>query len=232
MQPADLRSFLEALLEKLSSNRCTKLSGDEEDVLTRLNILGEDVCQKTLGGGICFSTLVPLALRAVELGADPEEVSKFLSWTDFEVLVTRYLSKSGFTVFRGVRFTKRRFEIDVLGIDEVSRICLVIDCKHWKPGYKKTGKLRVVAQEHRAKIEELARECSFIMPKYPVLARAEYLVPVIVTLTHVLKGVINGAVIVPILLFRDFIANLTYYVDVFRSEVLVRNPCFLSRRCV
>jgi len=230
MQPADLRLFLKALMEKLSRNKCTELTGDEEGILTRLNLLNEDTCQKNLSGAVCFSTLVPIALKAIELGADPERISNYLSWVDFEVLVTKYLSRSGFTVFRGVRFTKRRFEVDVLGIDAVSKLCLVIDCKHWKPGYRKGGKLRIVAQEHRNKVEVLAQECGFMMSKYPALLRAEYLIPVVVTLTQVFKGVVNGAIVVPILLFRDFIVNLDYYADVFRGEALVRNPCFLCRR--
>ncbi|MCD6340986.1 MAG: hypothetical protein J7L51_03445 [Desulfurococcales archaeon] len=230
MQPADLRLFLEALMEKLSRNKCAELSGDEEELLTRLGLLNKDICQKALMGGMCFSTLVPLALKAIELGADPERVSKYLNWADFEVLVTKYLSKSGFTVFRSIRFTKRRFEVDVIGIDPISRLCLVIDCKHWKPGYRKGSKLRVAAQEHRSKVEVLARECSFIVPKYPVLTRAEYLIPIIITLTRVIKGAVNGTIIVPVLLLRDFIINLDYYVDLFRDDVLIRNPCFLRRR--
>ena len=230
MQPSDLRFFLEALIEKLSRNKCPELSGDEEEVLTRLGLLNEDVCYKSLSGSTCFSTLVPLALKVIELGADPKRISKYLSWVDFEVLVTKYLSKSGLTVFRSVRFTKRRFEIDVVGIDPVSRLCLVIDCKHWKPGYRKSGKLRAVAHEHRSKVEILARECGFVTSRYPALSRAEYLVPIIITLTKVIKGAVNGALIVPILLLRDFITNLDYYADFFREEVLIRNPCFLRRR--
>ncbi len=230
MQPADLRLFLEALMEKLSHNKCAELSGDEEELLTRLGLLDEDTCRKALSGGLCFSTLVPLALKAIELGADPERISKYLNWVDFEVLVTKYLSKSGFTVFRSIRFTKRRFEVDVVGVDPVSRLCLVIDCKHWKPGYRKGGKLRVVAQEHRFKVEVLARECGFIVSRYPALMRAEYLIPIIITLTQVIKGAINGTVIVPIFLLRDFTINLDYYADFFRDEVLIRNPCFLRRR--
>ncbi|MCD6340992.1 MAG: hypothetical protein J7L51_03480 [Desulfurococcales archaeon] len=230
MQPADLRLFLEAMMHKLSRNKCAELSGDEEELLTRLGLLDEVTCQKTLSGNLCFSTLVPLALKAIELGADPERVSKYLNWVDFEVLVTKYLSKSGLTVFRSIRFTKRRFEVDVVGVDPVSRLCLVIDCKHWKPGYRKGGKLRAVAQGHRSKVEVMARECGFIVPKYPALMRAEYLIPVIITLTQVIKGVINGTVVVPIFLLRDFIINLDYYADLFRDDVLVRNPCFLRRR--
>jgi len=227
MQPTDLKFFLLALIQELSRSRCITPSPDVEELLTNLN-LPIDYYQKTLSGNICFNSLVPLALKAMELGADPEDVSRFLNWVDFEVLVSNYLSKSGLIVFRNVIFSKKRFEIDVLGVDSVSKLCLVIDCKHWKPGYRKGGKLRIITKDHRAKVELLARECSFIISKYPVLMRVEYLVPVVITLTQAVKGVINGSLIVPVLMLRDFIANLRYYIDVLGNEVMIRNPCFLS----
>ncbi len=221
MRRSDLLNVLE-LLEKLSRlGKCLPPEDRDAELLTHF-----DTQFRGLDGSYCLRSLVPLALRAIELGASPYTVSRFIDWRDFEELVLNYLLKSGFEGMKSVRLKSRRYEIDVLALEPVSRICLAIDCKHWSPGYGKRSKLRQVATEHRMKVELLIKDCEYLRSKYRVLSKARWIVPVIVTLTDSLRGYINGSFVVPIQGFRDFINNVDYYLDILSDfEGRVRNVC-------
>jgi hypothetical protein len=182
-----------------------------------------------LSGRICIKSLVPLAINALERGGDPYRVASFLDWKDFEEFVKTYFNLSNYNVISNVRFTKRRLEVDVLAVDPVSHLGIIVDCKHWAPGYSKASKLRKVCLEHRRKVELLTKECSFIISKYPIIRKAESFIPVIVTLTDTFRGYVNDSFIVPIGTFRDFISNLRYYLELLAGEHgIVRNPCYIS----
>ncbi len=187
---------------------------------------------KTLSSGekrICFKTLVPIAIDAIALGADPQEVSRYLNWKDFEELVYLFLNEAGFKVIKNIRYGPRRYEIDVLGINLVSKYALIIDCKHWMPGYRKRGKLTLAAKSHKRRTKELSSMCTSISDKVPEIFHIKYLIPIIVTLTDVYKGVMNGVFIVPIRTLRDFIINATYYIDLLmESNDIVFNKCFIN----
>ncbi len=192
-----------------------------------LDGLGLDTIYRSVDGRICLKSLVPLALKVLEAGGDPLKVSLLLTWRDFEVLVLEYLKRSGFTCVHSVRFRSRRFEIDVLAADPISRIGLAIDCKHWSPGYSKSWRLREVAGRHRLKVERLCNACGDLRGGHQVLSEAREFVPVVVTLTDTTKGYVNGSFIVPVRYFRDFIRNLRYYVDLLsEGRGFVRNSCY------
>ncbi len=178
---------------------------------------------------VCLDSLVPIALKAIALGSDPLKVSAYLSWRDFEALVLGFLKEYGMEVLNNLRFGKRRLEVDVVGIDVVSRYSLVIDCKHWMPGYRKLGKLRQAAKEHRLRTEELSRNCIYLSGMLKGIFSIRSFIPVIVTLTDSYRGVVNGVVIVPIRYLNDFIRNIEYYVDLLGNDVLVPNECFMMK---
>ena len=226
-----LEAYYEILKRSsLNRNRCLDL----KDISTLKRILSkyDEFIIKTLDSDekfICFRTLVPIALDAIALGADPQEVSKFLNWKDFEELVYLFLSKAGLKVVKNVRYGPRRYEVDVIGIDLISKYALIIDCKHWMPGYRKKGKLIQAARNHRKRTEELSNMCTFVSNDIPEIFHVRYLLPIIVTLTETYKGVINGVFIVPIRTLRDFVINTSYYVDLLLgSNDVVLNKCFVK----
>jgi len=183
-----------------------------------------------LSGRICVKSLIPLALEALSLGVPPEEVSSYLSWRDFEELVNSYLQLNGFETIRSFRFTERRYEIDVVGFNLITKYSLFIDCKHWSPGYNKKGKLKEVAEKHRKKVNLLAQECNLLVNKVPSLSKVRWLVPVVVTLTESLKGYIKGSFVVPISSLNNFIAKLVYYIDVLSDfNGRVKNLCYTDK---
>lgn len=180
---------------------------------------------------LCLDSLVPLALKAISLGADPSKISTYLSWRDFEALVMNYLREFGMDVLKNIYFGKRRFEVDVIGVDYVSGISLVIDCKHWMPGYSKVSRLRRAARDHRVRTIEFSKNCIYMSGIIKRIFSIKYFIPVIVTLTDSVKGVVNNVAIVPIRYLNDFIRNLEYYVDLLgRDKLLIRNECFMVRK--
>ena len=68
-------------------------------------------------------------ILAITMGAPIDEVSRFLSWQDFESLAAEILESRDFETTRNVVLTKPRMQIDVVGIK--SGIAVLIDCKHW-----------------------------------------------------------------------------------------------------
>ena len=99
------------LLEKLQTEDLLNLNNDKVEVTTNERI--------------------KLAIKAVSLGADVQQVSDFLSWQEFEEITTIALHNNGFTVYKNVRFKtpNRKWEIDAIGCKQPVVIC--IDCKHW-----------------------------------------------------------------------------------------------------
>ncbi|MEM0025185.1 MAG: restriction endonuclease [Zestosphaera sp.] len=182
-----------------------------------------------IAGELCFKSLLPLALKALEGGADLYEVSSLLNWKDFEELVSEYLRLSGYESIRNLRTKLRKYEYDVVAVDPVSRAGLIIDCKHWSPGYSKKGKLKYVAGEHKQKCLYLVKQCQQIKNEFRLISKAKWFVPVIVTLTEVLRGNLEGVLVVPIRTFRDFLVNLEFYTDLMKTReysLKIVNECY------
>lgn len=68
-------------------------------------------------------------ILAITMGVPIDEVSRFLSWQDFESLAAEILESRDFETTRNIVLTKPRMQIDVVGIK--SGIAILIDCKHW-----------------------------------------------------------------------------------------------------
>ena len=68
-------------------------------------------------------------ILAINMGAAIDEVSRLLSWQDFESLAAEVLEKQDFETVKNVILTKPRMQIDVIGIK--SGVAVLIDCKHW-----------------------------------------------------------------------------------------------------
>ncbi|MEM0453129.1 MAG: hypothetical protein QXO98_00515 [Sulfolobales archaeon] len=220
MFSSELLSQLVNLYVKFSNVSCVSIN----EVPQQLNdyLVNNDITFR-LNGELCVKSIIRFALELIKLGLDPELVSKPLSWRDFEGLVSEYLSLNDYYVIKNLRFSRKRYEVDVLGVDQVSGIGIVIDCKHWSPGYGKKGRLVRIASEHRSKVEEFSKDCLQVISKYSMLRKVKIFVSVILTLTDVVRGYVGGSFIVPILRFNDFITNLRYYIDAFDSGVVVNN---------
>lgn len=178
---------------------------------------------------VCVKSIIELAVFTIRRGCDPKKVSSYLSWRDFESFVAEVLEESGYYVFKNFRFGARRWEFDILAVSTPSSIALVVDCKHWSPRHVSINKIRTISLEHSNKLKLLLDNCSYEFSSYPILKKARHFFGIVVTLSELIKGSIEGVGIVPIYYFRDFLENLNFYVEELKMRPSI-NPCFLQGR--
>ena len=136
------------------------------------------------------SDMIKATIFAIRNGATIEDVSEFLSWQNFEELVSRVLVENGFQVQKNLILTKPRMEIDVVGIK--LGISILIDCKHWKRMTQSALNDIVNKQVERVK-------------RY--VEKMEYApaIPVVVTLHQEKVDFVNQVPIVPIIHLSSFL---------------------------
>ena len=127
---------------------------------------------------------------AIRNGATIEDVSEFLSWQNFEQLVSHILDENGFDVQKNLILTKPRMEIDVVGIK--LGISILIDCKHWKRMTQSALNDIVSKQIERVK--------SYVEKTESISA-----IPVIVTLHQEKVDFVKQVPIVPIMELSSFL---------------------------
>lgn len=148
------------------------------------------------------SDRIKLAILALKNGNDVELISKILTWRDFEVLTSEILNLSGYKNECNVRFNKpRRIEIDVVGINNYSKLAILIDCKHWQRNDLKSTSSYAIKQIHRAYV--------FMLNRKTVSSS----IPVLLTLYPMAIKLVEEIPVVPISNFMSFVNDLPMYLD-------------------
>ena len=146
-----------------------------------------------LDNGIVYfqnSDKILASIFAITNGASIEDVAEFLSWQNFEELVTCILEENGFQVEKNLILTKPRMEIDVVGIK--LGIAILIDCKHWKKISKSALDDIVYKQTDRVK-------------NYVSKTESTMAIPVIVTLHQEKVNFVNKVPIIPVIQLSSFL---------------------------
>ena len=155
---------------------------------------------------------VRMAVRAVELGADPERVCGVLEWNEFEEIAARAFEVNNFMVKRRFRFkwAGRRWEVDVLGCKEPLVAC--VDCKHWHRGWRRSAIMKVVeAQVERT--QALAEAFPRLHEKVGLTNwKKVVLVPMVLSLFPGPFKFYNNVPIVAVLQLRSFLNDLPAHV--------------------
>jgi hypothetical protein len=117
-----------------------------------LDFLSDNGIGTASGSKILFSSedRLKIAILALKMGCDIEQISIQLNWKDFEALTSKILKLSGYKTAIHVIFSKPRMEIDVVGIN--SKFAIAVDCKHWKHGSLSILSLYAKKQIERTKI--------------------------------------------------------------------------------
>ncbi len=136
------------------------------------------------------SDMIKASIFAIRNGATIEDVSEFLSWQNFEELVSRVLDENGFIVQKNLILTKPRMEIDVVGVK--LGISILIDCKHWKRMTQSALNDIVSKQVERVK-------------RYVETIESTSAIPVIVTLHQEKVNFVNKVPIVPVMQLSSFL---------------------------
>ena len=136
------------------------------------------------------SDKIKASIFAIRNGATIEDVSEFLSWQNFEELVSRVLDENGFHVQKNLILTKPRMEIDVVGVK--LGISILIDCKHWKRMTQSALNDIVDKQVERVK-------------RYVEKTESISAIPAIVTLHQEKVNFVNKVPIVPVMQLSSFL---------------------------
>ena len=136
------------------------------------------------------SDRIKASIFAIRNGATIEDVSEFLSWQNFEELVSRVLDENGFIVQKNLILTKPRMEIDVVGVK--LGISILIDCKHWKRMTQSALNDIVNKQVERVK-------------RYVEKTESTSAIPVIVTLHQEKVNFVNQVPVVPVMQLSSFL---------------------------
>jgi hypothetical protein len=145
-----------------------------------------------------------LSLLALQKGCDIENISRSLSWKDFEGLTSEILELNGYSTKTNVHFSKpRRMQIDVIGAN--NNLAIVADCKHWKRYSLSSISSYAEKQIRRTKILCRARK--------RIRYNISHAIPIILTLYYVDIKLIDGVPVVPISKFKSFIEDISLYLS-------------------
>jgi len=154
-----------------------------------------------------------LAVRALKSGGDPERVSGFLQWKEFEGIAAVAFESNGYTVVRNLHFKHggRRWEIDIVGLKSPIVVCL--DCKHWHHGLQRSAAEKIAEQQTirtRALVMSLPNPAVKI--EFLSCGTAKFL-PAVLSLTFGEFKFYKGVPVVPVLQLQDFLNQLPAYAD-------------------
>ncbi|MFB3888744.1 MAG: YraN family protein [Candidatus Bathyarchaeia archaeon] len=154
-----------------------------------------------------------LAVRAVELGADIQQIGSCLRWQEFEDIAAVALEKNGYNVTTNVHFKHdgRRWEIDVVGCRRPLVVC--VDCKRWRRSLHPSA-LEKMAAAQAERVEAFADVFPHARNKAECARwdRATF-VPVILSLLTVGSKYCEKVPVVPVLQLQDFLSQLPACLD-------------------
>lgn len=139
-----------------------------------------------------------VAYALLKMRASTEEVSRLLSWQDFEKLAGGLLRAAGFQVRENVVLTKPRAQIDVVAYG--TSMILSIDCKHYRREQGPSALTRFArAQLRRSALLRLKTGDS-----RPIAS-------VILTVSEPEGKFVDGVAVVPARALRSFLTTLDSY---------------------
>ncbi len=160
---------------------------------------------------------IKIAVRAVELGADFEDVCKALDWDEFENIASLAFEVNGFTVLKRLRFkwAGRKWENDILGCREPLIVCA--ECKHWLHGWHRSTITKAV-ESQVSRTHALAESLPLLSEKLRLTNwKKATLIPMVLSLVPAPFKLYDKVPIVPILQLQSFLGDLPAYATSLRS---------------
>ena len=181
------------LLQKMQKENLIYLEGDKVEVDTENRL--------------------KIAVKAVSLGADIQNISDTLKWQEFEEIAAIALKINGYVVKKNLRFTHggRRYEIDVVGCRKPLVVC--IDCKRWQRAIAASA-LRKIVEEQSQRTEALADTLPNLKLDLECTKweKAKF-VPAVLSLVPGAYKFYYEVPVVPVLSLQDFIGQLPLYME-------------------
>ncbi|MEM3979682.1 MAG: restriction endonuclease [Ignisphaera sp.] len=171
---------------------------------------------------------VEFLISLSNFGIQPDRFSVYIEWNEFEQYVSWLLAELGWDVYANYLHTRAdRFQIDVIALNELLKLTLFVECKHWKKLSRVRLDIGKVVEKHIKRVEKYLRNCEWVCIKITKLRNAEHILPVIIILFDSPIKVLNGVPIVPIYKVIDFVINIDSYIDTL-NLVLYKNRCYIG----
>lgn len=151
---------------------------------------------------------IMLSVKAIELGADIENVTSLLHWQEFEGIAALALERNNFLVNKNLRFTYsgKRNEIDLVGSKKPIVLC--IDCKHWHREVNSSS-LRNIISNQIKRTKSLMNLLPNISTKLEFVSwESVIFIPAVLSLVSNRQKFYDSVPIIPILQFQDFLNQL------------------------
>jgi len=149
-----------------------------------------------------------LATELIYAGLDPQQVSRFLEWQEFESFAAECLERNGFRTVRHLLFKSRigRREIDLLAWND--SFLLAIDCKHWLRSFSPSISRRVAYAQYE-RVEALAGRVDVLERHGVEKTEKRVLIPVIICLREPRVKIVDGIPIVQISKLISFLSGIS-----------------------
>ncbi len=143
-----------------------------------------------------------VAYALLKNSAQPEEVSRLLSWREFEQLAAALFRAAGFEVKENIVLTKPRAQIDAVAFGTSMILC--IDCKHYRrePGPASIQKFATAQLRRSGLFRKKTND-----PR-PIAS-------VILSMFEPEGSFAEGVAVVPVRTLRSFLTSLDSYTELF-----------------
>lgn len=169
---------------------------------------------------------VELLVLLPNFGIAPDRYNLYIQWHEFEDYIARMLTELGWDVYRGYTHTKvEKFQVDIIALNDVLKLSMLIECKHWKRMSRICTNLDFIVNTHIKRVEKFLRNCEWVCSKINKLRGVKNILPVVVVLYDLPIKVLDGVPIVPIHKMLDFVVNVDVYIDSLNLTLYV-NRCY------
>ncbi|MHA2191367.1 MAG: hypothetical protein ACXAAP_14160 [Candidatus Thorarchaeota archaeon] len=165
---------------------------------------------------------IELGIKAIELGAEIEEVVSLLTWKDFEVFVAQVLTENGYKCIESYRrrgnASLRGMEIDVIGVR--GKTIISVDAKMWGIRSGKSSAIKTAAEKQNERTHQLADELQRVANRVQSMDTGEYeLLSILVTWLVEDLEFHDGLPVIPFHKLNSFLLEFDNHRDLMRSHV-------------
>lgn len=193
------------------------LGMDQSNLVTNITKLHEDnIIQFNQGMlEVTSQQRLLLATYLIRRGSDPQRISRFLGWQEFEDFTEESLRDNGFRTIKHLVFRTQsgRREIDLIAWNDL--FLLSIDCKHWLRGLSYTKLVDVVAAQIE-RTQAIAQKPDLLTKRGVVDVHKRLMTPVILSLVEPQPQILNGVPVVSILKLISFLHEFSPFDARFR----------------
>ncbi len=159
---------------------------------------------------------IMLAELLIHNGRDPQKISRFLEWQEFENFAVHSFEENGFRAVKHLVFKSRlgRREIDLLTWNDT--FLLAVDCKHWLRG-SSPGRMKQAGQAQAERAKALA-ERPDLLNRYKVsYIEKRSIMPLIFALGEPRDRIVDGIPIVSVSKLMSFLYGVSPVDERFRT---------------